>query len=249
MKKLAGDIGLPVTAFALPRDDEFLVRFFTAQGEELTRADQASVAVGHVILNAGLCPRSGVFLISRDSRRELMFDSATGEPGLRLDALDRRKLEPADAARLRAGLGLAADDLIVAESSGSFLMLHCRSAKALDKVRPPETLAAESQRRGLLLTAPLDRFGPGYESLLVQGPAGNPSLPEAGLDLDFHGAAAFFWSRTLASLRLAIRQRGCRGLMTATLLPGEDRISIGGRVTTILAADPVDAGYFDESSS
>lgn len=244
LKNLAVEISLPVTAYVLPRDDDFLVRFFTLDGE-VAQADQAALASAHVLREAGLWPfKQAVSLLSRSGRLEIRFMAASGEFGLSLDACRSEKLEAAGP--LISALGLRAEEVISVEKSGLLAMVYCRRLESLEKADFREELWPRLKNfSGLIVSAPSGSFeGQGYETRAFyreMPKSGDKIFFDTGvMDLGFHGPAATFWGRHLAVDQLKARPYSARdGALTATLSPSSGQVVIGGRVKTILTSSPV----------
>ena len=258
LKKLAEEMAWPVSAFVLPQDDNFLLRFFTAEGE-LNTADQALIAVAHVLRQAGLWPSGKtVSLLSRAGRHDLSFNPGTGEMGLLLNSARNEKIEATEAAALITAMGLQGEEVFAVEKSGHLVFIYCRDRLSRHKVGwQSETWPQSGVLKnitGAAVSAAVDNLElPGFEISFVPVLAEQPGsdspdkdgaparlgVCQAEYNLSFWAAAAFFWSGKLAAGKLALQLHNYRSArLTATFLEEKRGIIIGGQVKTIFKADP-----------
>ncbi len=239
LRALAAELGWPVTAYVLPHDGAFLVRYFTPEGE-IETADPGALAAAHVLFGLGLTPPDQpVTLLGRGGRRRL------AKAPLAFDRLEL-PLEPSGPvtppalteARMAAALGLSPEEVLAGfAAEPGHLLIICRTPAALRRAEGgPGALAALASPTRLTLSAPLEAPEPTGYAVRCFSPAGElPELPER---LDFHVGLAPFWAGRLAASRLAIRHQGGRAAHLRAEMADGGRVTLSGRLRFVFRADP-----------
>lgn len=232
---LARELKAPVTAYVLPCQDRYAVRYFAADGE-LKSGGYAALAVAKALYSVGLAPP---------------------DQPLRLEGLNGPALlRPAAALGLDRGVGLVlppappsdwAEDPPAGLDRAAVLSLMTvgpyRLVCLAEPSHLPDHAAALSPRDGrLVLSWP--RGGAGYD-LRCYGAAGEEAEPP--VDLDFHAALARFWGGRLGRTRLDIRHLARRPALLRAELTAE-AVELAGRLQIIYKAAPALNEPADDSS-
>lgn len=234
LQALAEEMALPVTAYVLPRQDRFAVRYFTPE-KEVESADYAALAVARALVSVGLTP----------AHKPVRLQGAGGVtsvlPGRDRDslALALKRLAPL---RLQSGPadypGLAAaDNLGVQAIDPDNVLICCRDQGALQRLTAAEAAAGLGQHRRLIFSAPLEAAGTkGYavRSFTADGEEEGPPL-----NLTPHALLAPFWAERLGGGPLEVQRLSRRTALMRAEMHGESVVHISGRVHIIFKADPV----------
>lgn len=225
LQAIAAENNLSETAFLVPRDDDYELRWFTPEAE-VELCGHATLAAGHVVLR-----------ILQGTRETVCFHTASGplevvREGERL-AMDFPAVPAAPAptpsglvealgARPEALLG-ATDWLAVYGDSGT-----------VEALEPDMARLRELDRRGVIVTAP----GPGAEEgdgadFVSRFFAPKVGVPEDPVTGSAHCTLAPYWAGRLGRDRLLGRQLSRRGGTVACELRGE-RVRLAGRAVLYL---------------
>lgn len=167
LSRLTVELGVAVTVCVLPRGDDFMLRFFTAEGET-ARADQAALAAATVLYEAGLHPpKEAVRLFSRGAKYDFYPDKFSGRATWALNPPPALRVEASRAAPLLESLKLSRSEVMAVESSAGRLLVYCRSPESLDKFNPANNTAGEDPLRPRLTPADLN----GALELAVSAPS------------------------------------------------------------------------------
>lgn len=241
LQALATELGLPVTAYVLPHQEAFMVRYFTPR-QEVETADYAALAAAQALFGAGLAPVTRpVTLLGRGGRRQVTRDPQ--DPARLALTLEPAVPGPAKALAaepLAAELGLGREDLAGVLAVGeNELAFCCREAAALHRAASAARAAVLSRPcPGLTLSAPLEA-GTGQTGYAVCCWNAEGEQRQVPVNLGVHALLAPFWAERLGGRQLVVHhlaERTC--LMRADLLEGS-RTSISGLMSTILKADPI----------
>jgi len=237
---LAQEMNLPVLAYVLPHNDQFMVRYFTPE-KELNSADYAALAVGHALYGAGLAPPAKALVLHERGGRRLIFPAGErkgGHLGLALPKVIWKKLEKELLARILPHLSLEPEEVDGAFlTSSDQLVICCRRQEALNKnVSPAGALSVLPQAAGLTVSGPLEL--PGLAAYALRSFVRSGELAELPLDLDLHGLLAPYWADKEGGRRLEVHHLAARpSLFWAECRPdGEVRLS--GRLNTVFKAEP-----------
>lgn len=221
MQAIAAENNLSETAFFVPRDDGYAIRWFTP-ASEVDLCGHATLASAFVVMQF-LQPQANV----------VRFDSHSGE--LIVRKLDDGKLEldfPAKPPKVLAespvgpaeALGVAPDAVL---DQDDYLVV-LQNAAAVAAVRPDFAALGRLERRGVIVTAPGDDCD--FVSRFFGPRVGVPEDPVTG---SAHCILVPYWAERLGKSTLHARQVSARGGELFCRLAGE-RVRIGGHATLYL---------------
>jgi PhzF family phenazine biosynthesis protein len=228
MQKVAAEMNLSETAFLVPRDGEWDLRWFTP-AVEVALCGHATLASAHVLWESGRVTRSRTAFATKSGRLEAARESdgiVLDFPALASTPIDeapepvRRMLgvEPLSVSHLPAKR-LGEETYLVALATADDVR---RLSPRLDAIRAPGS-------PGVIVTA----AGDGEYDFVSRY-----FVPWAGIDEDpvtgsAHCALAPFWSRVLHKTRMTAYQASARGGVIGVELAG-DRVLLTGRAVTTL---------------
>ena len=229
LQALAWELKAPVTAYVLPHQERFAVRYFTAAGEQKS-GGYAALAAAKALYFVGLAPPDQPLYLEGQSGQVMIHPSAdpAGEMSLILPPvqaepplLDWAKNPPA---------GLAQDRVLSLMTVGPYHLI-CLAEKPAESLST--TAAAWPLRESrLIFSWPMD--GAGYE-LRCFGAAGEEA--ELPVDLDFHAALTRFWGRHLNRTRLVIHHLAKRQALLRAELKDET-VELTGQLQIVYKAAP-----------
>jgi len=223
MQAVAAEMNLSETAFVLPSDGDFQLRWFTPV-TEVDLCGHATLAAAHALWSEHIVDpeavirfqtRSGELTCSRRGDRiELDFPATPVEPD-------------SGAAALGAALGVEPIETKRSRFDGVALLASADALRALD---PDFAALARLPYRGVIATSPSD--DPRYDFLSrFFGPAvGVDEDPVTG---SAHCALAPYWAARLGKLEMTAFQASRRGGVVSMRLDG-DRVLLAGRAVTVL---------------
>ena len=237
LQALAAELALPVTAYVLPHQDRFVVRYFTPE-KEVESADYAAMAVACALLSVGLTPANKPVRLQGLGG---MISILPGRDSLAL-ALKRPvpvKFTSGQEAGLPDSLGLAAADILGCQViDPNNMLICCRSQEALQRVTASEAaVAASGLPKRLVFSAPLDAAGIKGYAVRDFTAAGEEEGPP--LNLSPHALLAPFWAERLGGGPLEVHRLSCRNALMRVEMHGESVVHISGKANIIFKADPV----------
>ena len=231
MLNVAREMNLAETAFLVPQQDGYDLRWFTP-AVEVDLCGHATLASAHVLWEDGdLKPqqqarfhtKSGVLTADRrDGLIELDFPAT-----------------PATAAPAPAGLiaalggGAGAKAQFVGRSKFDYLV-ELESESAVRRLDPDMSAIARVEARGVIVTSRADKNSEyDFVSRFFAPQSGVPEDPVTG---SAHCALAPYWSAKLGKKELVAFQASPRGGELRLRLVG-DRVKIGGQAVTVLRGE------------
>ena len=227
MQNVAREMNLAETAFLVPRNGEYDLRWFTP-AVEVDLCGHATLASAHVLWEDGLLKttaqarfhtKSGLLTADRrDSWIELDFPTtiaspAQPPPGL-IDALG---VKPRFVGRSRF------DYLVEVDSESTVRGLE-----------PDLNALARVDARGVIVTSQADKKSEyDFVSRFFAPQAGVPEDPVTG---SAHCALTPYWSAKLGKQELVAYQASARGGVVRVRLNGE-RVRLGGQAVTVLRGE------------
>ncbi|MBN1937722.1 MAG: PhzF family phenazine biosynthesis protein [Anaerolineae bacterium] len=234
MQAVAAEMNLSETAFLLPQDDGFNLRWFTP-AVEVSLCGHATLASAHTLFETGaLKPdqqahfhtRSGLLTARRvDDQIELDFPARLDSPA-----------DPPDG--LLDALGLSAVRY-VGQSRSSYL-IEVDSAQIVRGLAPDFSRLKTVSARGIMITASADAAPYDFVSRFFAPAVGVNEDPVTG---SAHCCLGPFWQRKLGKNLLLGYQASARGGTIYVQVDG-DRVRLRGRAVTVLRGELI-ASYGD----
>ncbi len=228
MQDVAREMNLSETAFLLPHEDGFDLRWFTP-ATEVELCGHATLASAHVLWEEGHLA----------SDEEARFHTRSGplrarrvEDWIELDFPAEPAEEAAAPSRLAAALGV--EPRWVGRNRFD-LLVELGEEKEVRTLKPDLSLLREIPARGVIVTSPAvsERFD--FVSRFFGPRVGVDEDPVTG---SAHCALAPFWSVRLGRNELVGYQVSSRGGVVRTRWEG-DRVALGGQAVTVLRGELV----------
>jgi PhzF family phenazine biosynthesis protein len=228
MQSVAAEMNLSETAFLLPRDDGFLLRWFTP-AVEVALCGHATLASAHALWEERLAPqdaqirfhtKSGLLTAERDGAViELDFPATPAQPS-----------EPA--AGLLEALGIAKPVHVGRNRFDYFIEID--SEDAVRALNPNHAELRKIEVRGVVVTS---RAGSTTAADFVS----RFFAPGSGVDEDpvtgsAHCCLAPYWAEKLGKEELTGFQASSRGGYVRVRVAG-DRVKLGGKAVTVLRGE------------
>lgn len=225
MQAIAMEMQLSETAFFVPQDDGFALRWFTP-AVEVDLCGHATLAAAHVLYEHLSHPaetpirfhtRSGMLEVSRESG---------GTLAMRFPAV---AMQPDDSARdaMQRALGVPVREVL----AGMDWMAVLDDAESVHTLRPQAAAIAALGRRGLIVTAAADD-GTGHD-YVCRFFAPNAGIEEDPVTGSAHCALAPYWARRLGRARLHGWQCSARSGLVDCHCDG-DAVVLRGTAVTVL---------------
>jgi PhzF family phenazine biosynthesis protein len=228
MQDVAREMNLSETAFLVPRDDGYNLRWFTP-AVEVELCGHATLASAHVLWEtrrlrqdeqARFFTRSGLLTaVNRGDRMELDFPVRPEEPASAPEGLAR---------------ALGAELKYVGKSTYDFLVA-VDSEKTVRELRPDFTLLKTISVRGVVVTSRASTAGFDFVSRFFAPGAGVDEDPVTGSS---HCTLGPYWKKHLGKDEFLAYQASARGGVVRVRLAG-DRVVLGGQAVTVLRGELV----------
>lgn len=222
LQSIAAENRLSETAFFVPRDGEFELRWFTPEAE-VDLCGHATLAAAFALMG-----------YMEGSRESVRFHTASGEIEVWRDG-DRLRMDfPADRTESRdpppeLAVGLGAEPGEV--RAGRDWMAVYPSRDAVAGLEPDPRILGELELRGVIATAPAEAGDdPDFVSRFFAPKFGIPEDPVTG---SAHCALAPYWSDRLGAEELLGRQLSRRGGEVGCAVRG-DRVELSGSAALYL---------------
>jgi PhzF family phenazine biosynthesis protein len=226
MRDVAREMNLSETAFLVPRDGGYDLRWFTP-AVEVDLCGHATLASAHVLWEEGHLPaaaearfhtRSGLLLARRNGDWIEMDFPAKAE-------------EPADApANLAPALGVK--PVYVGRNQFDYLV-EVDSAETVRGIQPDHTALRKLPVRGIIVTARSDAPEFDFISRFFAPGAGVDEDPVTGSS---HTCLAPYWSKRLGQTEMIAYQASARGGVVKVRCRG-GRVDLGGQAVTVLRGE------------
>jgi PhzF family phenazine biosynthesis protein len=228
MRDVAREMNLSETAFLLPREDGFGLRWFTP-AVEVQLCGHATLASAHILWETRTLPPdaparfhtlSGLLTAERRGGWiELNFPALSAEPAACPQEL------------LRA-LGIS--PRYVGKSQFDYLV-EADSEQAVRVLNPDFTLLKRAPTRGVIVTAHAEGGEFDFVSRFFAPAAGVDEDPVTG---SAHCVLATFWAERLGKAEFVAYQASARGGVVKVRLAG-DRVKLGGQAVTVMRGELV----------
>ncbi len=224
MQQLAMEMNQAETAFLLPRDDGFSLRWMTPVAE-VDLCGHATLASAHYLWSEGILgpdeaarfhTRSGLLRARRMDGGWITMDF----PAIRSTAVP----PPDDVTR---ALGVTPSEVLQGDYD---LLCVVDRAAAVRSLTPDLAAITKWDVRGVIVTAPGDQGGFDFVSRFFAPALGVPEDPVTG---SAHCALAVYWSEELGRNELVGYQASRRGGVVRCVVEG-DRVLLSGKATTVV---------------
>jgi PhzF family phenazine biosynthesis protein len=226
MQDVAREMNLSETAFLVPREDGFDLRWLTPS-VEVDLCGHATLASAHVLWEDGHLPqgaqarfhtRSGLLLADRRGDRIEMDFPAT----------------PAAPADAPAGLfeALGGKPLAAGRTRFDFLVEYGSEAE-IRSLAPDFTALRKVEARGIIVTAPAESAGFDFVSRFFAPGSGVDEDPVTG---SAHCCLGPYWAARMGKQEFRAYQASARGGVVRVTLSG-DRVLLGGQAVTVLRGE------------
>lgn len=249
MQDVAAEMNLAETAYLLPADDGFDLRWFTPT-VEVDLCGHATLAAAHVLWEterlaladtARFHTRSGLLTATRVDGAWLppvTPPTRDSSPGAESGAANSRiaieldfPAEPEHAAEPPMALRDALDaDLLYTGKNRFDILVEVADAHKLRNLRPDFRRLAEIPARGIIVTCPSDRPDCDFLSRFFAPASGIDEDPVTGTA---HCCLGPFWQRRLNRSQLIGCQVSRRGGVVGVRMAG-DRVMLTGQAVTVL---------------
>ncbi len=228
MQAVAGEMNLSETAFVVPREDGFGLRWFTP-ATEVDLCGHATLASAHVLWETGRLAEADTAHFH--TRSGLLTAKRAGD-WIELDF----PATPAEAIEAPAGLSdlLGSVPKFVGRSRFD-LLLELTDAEDLRDLNPDFVGLSSLPIRGLIVTAKSDVPEFDFLSRFFAPAAGINEDPVTG---SAHCALAPFWAKRLGKDEMTAFQASPRGGVVKVKLVG-DRVLLRGQAVTVLRGELV----------
>ena len=224
MQSVGAEMNLAATAFLLPRDDGFSLRWFTP-AVEVDLCGHATLASAHALWEEGvLAPdaaarfhtRSGLLTATRAGDWiELEFPATLAQPA-----------DPSSP--LLESLGVTAP-VYVGRNKFDYL-IEVESEELVRGLDPDHALLGAVPVRGVIVTSRSSSPELDFVSRFFAPASGIPEDPVTG---SAHCSLAPYWSSKLGKTEMTAFQASKRGGVVRVRLEG-DRVKLGGQAVTVL---------------
>ena len=228
MRDVAREMNLSETAFLVPRQDGFNLRWFTPT-VEVELCGHATLASAHVLWQAGVLrpdeqarfhTLSGVLTAERQGDWiELDFPAKPEEPATPWD-------------ELTTGLGIT--PRYVGKSQFDYLV-EAESEQAVRNVAPDFTLLKRTKARGVIVTARADGAEFDFVSRFFAPGVGVDEDPVTG---SAHCVLGPFWAKRLGKTEFTAYQASLRGGVVRVRVV-DNRVKLGGQAVTVMRGELV----------
>jgi PhzF family phenazine biosynthesis protein len=226
MQEVAREMNLSETAFLIPHEDGFDLRWFTPT-TEVDLCGHATLASAHVIWeDAHLAPDQ----VARFHTRSGLLSARRDGDWIEMDFPAGRTREIEAPAGLVDALGVTP---LSVHGNGVDILVEIDGEKALRTLRPDRAALRSVEARGVIVTAPSlsDRFD--FVSRFFAPRVGVDEDPVTG---SAHCALAPFWSGRLGRDSLTGYQVSSRGGVVRTRVE-EERVFLSGQAVTVLRGE------------
>ena len=230
MQALAAEMNLSETAFLLPEDGGYRLRWFTP-AVEVELCGHATLASAHVLWEAGnLPPRQEARFFTHSGLLTARQSSREGEKWIELN-FPAKNLQAAEAP---PGLveSLGVHPLFIGRNQFDYLV-EVENEGAVRNLRPDIPKLKQIDARGVIVTSRSAQPGVDFVSRFFAPRVGVNEDPVTG---SAHCCLAPFWSARLGKIKLRAHQVSARGGVLQVEMDGE-RVRIAGQAVTVFKAE------------
>jgi PhzF family phenazine biosynthesis protein len=227
MRCVAREMNLSETAFLIPEDGGYRLRWFTP-AVEVDLCGHATVASAHVLWQDGHLPQGQQARFH--TRSGLLLADQRGD-WIELD-FPAKIVSPAAApAELLPSLGLP-QAVFVGKNAFDYLV-EIESEEALRLLSPDHSTLRKIPVRGVMVTA---RSAGGEFDFVSRFFAPGSGIDEDPVTGSAHVALGPYWAGRLGKTEMLAYQASARGGIVRVRLAG-DRVLLGGQAVTVMTAD------------
>ena len=224
MQAIAGENNLSETAFAVPVEEGYEIRWFTPV-TEVALCGHATLATAHVLFDT-----------REQASDHLLFHSR--ERGVLTVSRDRDWLildfpaDPPKPVAMPQGMceAMGAEPLECLQGSTDYLLIY-PNQDAIDALQPDHTRLGRIPARGVIVSAPGMEVD--FVSRFFAPQSGVPEDPVTG---SAHTVLTPYWAARFGKMELTAQQRSPRGGFLHCELRG-DRVHIAGNAVTYMKAE------------
>jgi PhzF family phenazine biosynthesis protein len=226
LQDVAREMNLSETAFLVPANDGYDLRWFTP-AVEVDLCGHATLASAHMLWETGRLETSAA---ARFQTRSGLLTATKQGDRIEMDfPRDDVVATPAPEGLLEA---LCATAVSVGRTRFDYLV-EVASAAEVRALTPDFSLLAHVQARGIIVTSPSDLPDYDFVSRFFAPASGISEDPVTGSS---HCALAPFWAKRLGKQELTAYQASARG-GTLYLRIGRDRVIIGGQAIIVFKGE------------
>jgi len=226
MRDVAREMNLSETAFLVPEDGGFRLRWFTP-AVEVDLCGHATVASAHVLWQDGHLPAGAQARFH--TRSGLLLADRRGD-WIELD-FPANLAVPADAPPgLFSALGLTAQPVMRNQFD---YLLEVDSEATVRGMAPDFTALRKLEARGIIVTARASTTGFDFVSRFFAPAVGVDEDPVTG---SAHCALGPYWGERLGKTAMTAYQASARGGIVRVRLDG-DRVILGGQAVTVMTGE------------
>jgi PhzF family phenazine biosynthesis protein len=228
MRDVAREMNLSETAFLVPQDGSYNLRWFTP-AVEVDLCGHATLASAHVLWEEG---RLAVDAQARFHTRSGLLLAERKRHWIEMDFPAKAEQATEAPEGLAAALGMA--PVYVGRNQFDYLV-EVESAEALRGLKPDHSALRKLPVRGVIVTARSDAAEFDFISRFFAPGAGVDEDPVTGSS---HVCLAPYWSRRLGKTEMTAYQASPRGGVVRVRVAG-DRVFLGGQAVTVLRGELV----------
>jgi PhzF family phenazine biosynthesis protein len=222
LQDVAREMNLPETAFLLPEEDGFRLRWLSP-AMEMDLCGHATLAAAHVLWERGLLDAARQ---ARFFTRSGLLTAARKEPWIELD-FPAEPAQPVDTSfSLEEILGVPA---YLAGKNRMDYLVEVADEESVSDLQPDFAALARLDCRGVIVTS---RAATGEYDFVSRFFAPGAGLPEDPVTGSAHCCLGPYWGKKLGKRVMTGYQASSRGGIVRVELDG-DRVKLGGKAVTV----------------
>jgi predicted PhzF superfamily epimerase YddE/YHI9 len=229
MRDVAREMNLSETAFLVPENGGFHLRWFTP-AVEVALCGHATLASAHVLWEDGHLP-AGAQARFRTLSGQLLADRRGDWIEMNFPAKIGAAVEPPPG--LLTALGVEPSEALAVERSQFDYLVEVPSEERVRSLSPDHTALRKVEARGVIVTAKASSPGYDFVSRFFAPGAGVDEDPVTG---SAHCALGPFWMGRVGKSDFTAYQASTRGGTVQVRVAG-DRVLLGGQAVTVMRAE------------
>lgn len=227
MQQVAAEMNLSETAFLLPENDGYRLRWFTPTSE-VDLCGHATLASAHILFESGRCEQNEVVFYTKSETLTAFY---TGE-GICLNFPGKPQQPSSLPSGVKEALGV--EPLYIGRNEFDF-MIEVESAQQVENLVPDFSTLRKIKARGFIVTSRSDSKPYDFVSRFFATGVGVDEDPVTG---SAHCCLAPFWAEKLGKTNLLAYQASKRG-GEMELQVMDERVHLTGKAVTILKGELV----------